>query len=326
MAQTAQPGTQQQIKPVGFSSIQCSSPVVSLCPSDLDGTSSLQVATPDANPLSAGQLWGFLEVWPESSIRTPGSSLYRIFNARSGLCIDADGNVPNPSSDTAVQQFPWQPGQQNQVWLYDAEFLLSGYTTTLWCQAGSGEPPQTVALQPYQQNQNYPSTYAWTISGLATPQLYYIESAASGGGCLTADPGGDESQLTLTPIHDNGLPTQMWAFVEYQGNYRIFNVYNGLCADAAGNGNPPSPGTNVIEYGWRQQVDDSNWQPQPNQVWTLTALGNPPSPSMTLWTLASGYDSTMVWSNQSGSVQLEQAQLPVPSAQEWRFVEILPVG
>jgi Ricin-type beta-trefoil lectin domain-like len=256
-------------------------------------------------------------MWPEST-------LYRIFNGRSGLCIDADGNDPNPGSGTPILQFPWQPGQQNQVWLYDNLWLLSGYTTTLWSQADTGDPPQSVTLQPYQQHQNIPNTYEWTIPSLVPTQLYYIQSFT--GGCLTADPGGGESQLALTPMHGNGLPTQMWAFAEYQGSYRIFNAYNGLCADAAGNDNPPDPGTNVIEFPWQQQVRNSTWQPQQNQVWALTALSDPPTPNMTLWALASAYDSTKVWSNQSGSVQLEQAQLPVPDQQKWFFVEIPPVA
>jgi Ricin-type beta-trefoil lectin domain-like len=315
MTQAAEPSVAQEIKPVDFSFIQLlkSPPTLVLCPKNVgDDRSSLQVATPTGDPFSAGQYWGFLKAWPQSR-------LYRIFNALTGLCIDADGNDPHPGAETPLLQFPWRPGQQNQVWLNDGLWLLSGYTTAMWWQAGQGDPPQPVKLQPYQQHQNIPNTYEWKISGPVPAQLYYIQRFESGL-CLTADPGGGDNPLTLTPLHSSGVPTQMWAFIAFQGKYRVFNVYNGLCADAAGNKNPPPAGTSIGQYGWRQQL---------NQAWTVTALPSPsPTPQTTLWTFASAYDSTKVWSGDSGSgsVQLEDVQTPVSREQKWRLVEISPAG
>lgn len=320
MTQAAGPGIAQEIKPANVSLIQLISSSLAVCPSNLDDHSQLHVAKPAADPLSAGQYWCFLKSWPESSSQMPATRLYRIFNAHSGLSIDADGNDPHPGEGTPILQFTWRPGQENQVWLFDSNWLLSGYTTEMWWQAGSGDPPQDVTLQPYQQHQNIPNNWEWTIPSLVPAQLYYIQRVGTGL-CLTADPGGGDSPLTLTPMHFSGVPTQMWAFIGYPGypgKYRIFNVYNGLCADASGNKNPPEPGTSIAQFSWRQQL---------NQAWAVAALPNPaPTPQNTLWTLASAYDSTKVWDGRSGSVQLEDVQTPVPQEQMWRLLEIPHVG
>jgi hypothetical protein len=301
-AETA-PGTQFAIETASFSLIELQNLGLYLQPNEADTSSQLIVQAAASDPLAAGQLWGFLKM-------SPASSLFRIFNAHSGLCIDAHGNDVDPSAGTSVDQFAWQPGQQNQVWLYSYLWLMSGYTTNLVCTAGGMQAGEKVTLEQPPFNQFIPNAYSWSIPSLTTVPLYYIVRLDTGL-CLTANPDNDSGeQLKLTPYRGTGLPTQMWGFIaDAQGNYRIINAYNGFCADAAGNDDKPSPGTDIIQF---------DWQPgQRNQVWTATTQ---PTPIAPIVTFASVYDATKIWSGAStpgAAVQLAQAQSPPPYSQLW---------
>ena len=112
----------QTIVPVTFCQIININSRKSLRPQN-PGSSGSALVQDDPGPFVSPEFsWGFILDGTKN-----GQNLYRIFNAFSGLSIDARGNSNPPTNGEVVQQHTWIAGQQNQVWLFDGFLFLSAY-------------------------------------------------------------------------------------------------------------------------------------------------------------------------------------------------------
>jgi len=138
-----------QIAPVVFYRIKSAASTAGnelfVRPGDVSSASSQLVQDHDAsNGADARFHWGF--VYDEQA-RT-----YRIFNAQSGMCVDAKGNNRNPGNGTVVQQYTWKSGQGNQEWYWVAaeQQMASSYNRKEVWDVHSGSTSPGAGLQLYQ--------------------------------------------------------------------------------------------------------------------------------------------------------------------------------